>query len=71
MSHLMLRVAHDGPTGLDLSRRDVEKLNLRVVQFIWRMEDIEVSEIAQSSPHTHVSRPQVNLHTSFIQSLGN
>jgi hypothetical protein len=69
MSNLMFKVAHDGPSGLTLSRKEVEKLNLYIVQFIWRMEDLKVPEIYGLRPHERMSNPQKALYTSFTRSL--
>ena len=35
----MLKVAHYGPSGLHLTRREVEDVNWEIVHFIWSIED--------------------------------
>ena len=69
MSNLMLKVAHDGPSGLLLSRRDVEKLNIDIIQIIWRMEDLNLPELVSLRAHERMSKPQRMLYRAFTKSM--
>ena len=68
-SDAMWKVAHEGPVGLILSRDDVYKLNLYVIQFIWRMEELKVPELAKLGPHVRMSKPQQKIYRAFLRSL--
>ena len=62
MSESMLKVAHYGPSGLQFSRSEVEKVNWNIVHFIWRIEDLNLPELVNLRTHERMSRPQKKIY---------
>ena len=58
MSDYMLSAAHDGPSGLPVSRSEVEKVNLFVVTVILQLQSVNPAEYAKLKATERMSRPQ-------------
>lgn len=58
VSDYMLAVAHDGPSGLPVTRREVEKLNRYIVSVILQLQTINPTEYAKLSAPERMGKPQ-------------
>jgi hypothetical protein len=58
MSDYMMSAAHDGPSGLRVSRSEVETVNRFVVSMILMLQSVNPTEYAKLNVTKRMSRPQ-------------
>jgi hypothetical protein len=65
LSDYMVAVAHEGPKGLPISRSEIERMNLFIVEAIFQIEKALPEEFAKLRVQERMSKPQKRLYETI------